>query len=208
MRPGRTSTLPQTLTRRALGTRFAGAAAAIGFGQRAAASGAANPMPVMDPDLRDAALRGLALAGYRGDPVTAAAANAALARLAETDPEAGLLGRIYLMLDVRPAANWPDDVAAAAAADLAILHAAIRASQPVAFGYTDLDGNKTSRAVLPLALVHPPQGVKLLAWCGERQDFRQFFVRSMQSLTPQPGDFSDDRMALLEGLLDKYTGRA
>ena len=84
----------------------------------------------------------------------------------------------------------------------------IRASQPVAFGYTDLDCNKTARTVLPLALVHPPQGVKLLAWCAERQDFRQFFVRSMHGPTPQPSDFSDDRMALLERLLEKYTGRA
>ena len=208
MRPGRTPTPPHTLTRRTLGTRFAGAAAAVGFGQGASASGATNPIAVLDPDLRDAALRGLALAGYRGDPVMAAAANAALARLAETDPEAGLLGRIYQMLDVRPAAYWPDNVPAAAAADLAILHAAIRASRPVAFGYTDLDGNKTTRTALPLALVHPLQGVKLLAWCAERQDFRQFFVRSMQGPKPQPGDFSSDRMALLEGLLDKYTGRA
>ena len=56
--------------------------------------------------------------------------------------------------------------------------------------------------------MHPPQGVKLLAWCAERQDFRQFFVRSMQDPTPQAGDFSGDRMALLEGLLDKYTSRA
>src|SRR3990167_1081395 len=165
MRPGRTPTPPQTLTRRALGTRFAGAAAAIGFGQGASASGAANPMPVLDPDLCDAALRGLALAGYRGDQVTAAAA------------------------------------------DLAILHAAIRACQPVAFGYTDLSGNETTRTVLPLALVHPPQGVKLLAWCAEREDFRQFFVRAMQGPTPRPGNFSDDRMALLEGLLDKESGR-
>lgn len=208
MRPGRTPPPRQALTRRALGTRFAGAAAAIGFGQGAAANGTATPVPVVDPDLRDAALRGLALAGYRGDPVTAAAANAALARLAETDPEAGLLGRIYQMLDVRPAAYWPEHVPAAAAAALAILHAAIRASQPVAFGYTDLDGNETTRTVLPLALVHPPQGVKLLAWCAERQDFRQFFVRSMQGLTPRPGDFGGDRMALLEGLLEKYDGRA
>lgn len=57
--------------------------------------------------LRDAALRGLALVGYRCDPVTAAAANAALARLAETDPDAGLLRRIYQMHHVRPAAYWP-----------------------------------------------------------------------------------------------------
>lgn len=206
MRPGRAS--PMTITRRALGTRIAGAAAAFGFGTGAASSVAASPMPVMDPDLRDAALRGLALAGHRGDPVTAAAANAALARLAEIDPEAGLLGRIYQMLDVRPAAYWPDNAPAAGAADLAILHAAIRASQPVAFSYTDLDGNQTTRTALPLALVHPPQGVKLLAWCAERQDFRQFFVRAIENPTPRSGDFGDDRMALLEGLLAKYSGRA
>lgn len=205
MRPGR-APMP-TLTRRALGTRLAGAAAVIGFGNGALASGPANLAPLLDPDLRDAALRGLALAGYRGDPVTAAAANAALARLADTDPEAALLGRLYQMLDVRPAAYWPEDVPKAAAADLAILHVAIRACQPVAFGYTDLSGIETTRTVLPLALVHPPQGVKLLAWCEEREDFRQFFVRAMQDLTPRPGDFSEDRLALLEGLLDKETGR-
>ncbi len=206
MRPGRTQ--PLTLTRRALVTRIAGAAAAIGFGNGAAASSMANPAPVLDADLRDAALRGLALAGHRGDPVTAAAADAAIERLSQTDPEGAILARLYQLLDVRPAQYWPEDMPEAAAADLAMLHAAIRTSQPVAFGYTDLSGNETARTVLPLALVHPPQGVKLLAWCEERGDFRQFFVRAMRGLTPQAGDFSADRLALLQGLLDKETGRA
>ncbi len=205
MRPGRTQ--PMTITRRALGTRIAGAAAAFGFGNGAATSVAASPVAVMDPDLRDAALRGLALAGHRGDPVTAAAAKAALARLAETDPEAALLGQIYQLLDVRPAAYWPQDVPEAAAADLASLHVAIRTTQPVAFSYIDQSGNQTTRTVLPLVLVHPPQGVKLLAWCQERADFRQFFVRAMQGVVPQPGDFGADRLALLEGLLDKESWR-
>jgi len=149
-------------------------------------------------DLRDAALRGLALAVYRGDPVTAAADNAALGRLAETDPEAGLFGRIYQMLHVRPAGYWSQDVPAAAA-DLAILHAAIRANQPVAVGYTDLDGNQTTRTVLPLALVHPPQGVKLLVWCTERQDFRQFFVRSYRPRCRNPSTHGSHRTSSLFG---------
>jgi predicted DNA-binding transcriptional regulator YafY len=206
MRPGRPT--PLTLTRRALGTRLAGFAAAIGFGQSAATNVAAQPSSALDPELRDAALRGLALASHRGDPVAARAAEATLARLAETDPEAALLGRIYQLLDVRPAAYWHGDLLAAAAADLSALHGAIRASQPVAFGYTDLSGQVTTRTVLPLALVHPPQGVKLLAWCEERRDFRQFFVRALQGLTLREGDFSGDRMALLRGLLDKEAGRA
>lgn len=147
------------------------------------------------------------MASHRGDPVAAAAAEATLARLVEADPEAALLGRIYQLLDVRPAAYWHGDLPEAAAADLSALHGAIRASQPVAFGYTDLSGQETTRTVLPLALVHPPQGVKLLAWCEERRDFRQFFVRAMRRLTLREGDFSENRMALLQGMLDKELGR-
>jgi predicted DNA-binding transcriptional regulator YafY len=206
MRPGRPT--PLTLTRRALGPRLAGFAATIGFGQSAATSVAAQPASALDFELRDAALRGLALASHRGDPVAAEAAQATLARRAETDPEAGLLGRIYQLLDVRPAAYWHKDLPEAAAADLSALHGAIRASQPVAFGYTDLSGQETTRTVLPLALVHPPQGVKLLAWCEERRDFRQFFVRAMQGLTLREGDFSGDRMDLLRGLLEKEAARS
>lgn len=206
MRPGRPT--PLTLTRRALGTRLAGFAAAIGFGQSAATSVSAQSASTVDLELRDAALRGLALASHRGDPVAAAAAEAALARLAETDPEAALLGRIYQLLDVRPAAYWHRDLPEAAAADLSALHGAIRASQPVAFEYTDLSGQETTRTVLPVALVHPPQGVKLLAWCEERKDFRQFFVRAMQGVTLRVGDFSGGRVALLRGLLEKEAARA
>ncbi len=197
-----------SLTRRAFGTRLAGAAAAVGVGGSAVAQTAAPPAPTLDPDLRDAALRGLALAAHRGDPVAAAAANATLARLAETDPEGALLGQIYQLLDVRPAAYYYADLEKAAEADLDILHAAIRACQPVSFGYTDLSDNQTWRTVQPLALVHPPQGVKLLAWCELADDFRQFFVRSMEELTPLPGDFGADRMTLLEGLLAKESGQA
>ena len=109
---------------------------------------------------------------------------------------------------MRPAAYWHGDLPAAAAADLSALHGAIRASQPVAFGYTDLSGQQTTRTVLPLALVHPPQGVKLLAWCEERRDFRQFFVRAMRELTLREGEFSEERFELLRGLLEKEAARA
>lgn len=210
MRPGRAPSL--TLTRRALATRLAGAAALAGFGNALAARTVAGAAPLpgaglLDPDLRDAALRGLALAGHRGDPVAAASAEAALARLSQSDPEAALLGRIYQLCDVRPAVFWPERLPAPAAADLACLHDAILARQPVAFGYTDLSGRASTRSVLPLVLVHPAQGVKLLAWCEQRRDFRQFFVRAMQGLSPRPGDFSRDRLALLEGLLGKESAR-
>jgi len=196
-----------SLTRRGFGAAFSGAGAVIAFRSDAKTLEALPVISPIDPDLRDAALRGLALAGRRGDPVQAAKAEAMLTRLAETDPEGALLGRIYQRLDARPAVYWEDGASNAGAAELTLLHAAIHASQPVAFGYTDLDGNQTERVVLPLALVHPPQGVKLLAWCEKRADFRQFFVRSISGLASLFGDFSARRIHLLQGLLDKETAR-
>lgn len=201
MRPRQTSASPLSLTRRALAGWLAASAATMGLA-RPAISAAPQPAPV-DPVLRDAALRGLALADHRGDPVAARAARAAIDQLAETDPEGALICRLYRKLDVRPAAWWNGDAIAAETGDLTRLYAAIAACQPVHFGYTDLSDQRSERTVLPLILVHPPQGVKLLAWCEKAEDFRQFFVRAMQNLGRQPGDFSADRLALLHGLADK-----
>ena len=195
MRPVRSSLM---LTRRGLARGLAAGAALAGL---APAAAAANPAP--DPVLRDAALRGLALASYRGDAVAAASAREAIARLAETDPEGALLARIYRAFDVRPAMLFRSDMPQAAPAALALLHAAIDATQPVFFGYCDLSGRRSERAVLPLVLVHPEQGVKLLAWCEAAQGYRQFFVRAMHDLSPRPGSFADHRLALLRGLAEQ-----
>lgn len=50
--------------------------------------------------------------------------------------------------------------------------------------------------------------MRSLAWCAERRDFRQFFVHAMENPILRSGDFGDDLMALQEGLMDKYSGRA
>jgi predicted DNA-binding transcriptional regulator YafY len=195
MRPLRA---PVMLTRRALAKGLVAGAAAAGL--------RANPAPAapaMDLVLRDAALRGLALARFRGDAVSAAAAEAAIARLAETDPEGAVLARIYRALDVRPAALYRIDLPEATADVLKQLHTAIDGSLPVSFSYTDLSDRQSERTVLPLALVHPPQGVKLLAWCETAPGYRQFFVRAIAGLEMRPGSFADRRMALLLGLAEK-----
>jgi hypothetical protein len=195
MRSART---PVLLTRRGLAKGLAAGAALAGLPPAAAA---ASPVP--DPVLRDAALRGLALAACRGDAFAAAAAGAAIARLAETDPEAALLARIYRALDVRPAMLFRTDMPAAAPSALALLHAAISGSHPVFFGYSDLSGRPSEREVLPLALVHPEQGVKLLTWCEAAQGYRQFFVRAMCEPALRSGCFADRRLTLLQGLAEK-----
>ena len=164
MRPRRAPPAPLMLTRRALANSLVAGAAVVGLPVRPV-----QAMPAIDPALRDAALRGLALAGHRGDAVSAAAAEAAITRLTETDPEGALLARLYRALDVRPSQYYRADMPEAAPAQLEVLHGAIAASQPVFFGYTDLSDQRSEREVLPLALVHPPQGVKLLAWCEAAQ---------------------------------------
>lgn len=78
-----------------------------------------------------------------------------------------------------------------------------RGSQPLRFGYTDLSDQRMRRTVLPLASVNPPRGVKLLAWCLKTSGHRQFIVRAMRKLTPQDGDFGDERMAMLQELVAK-----
>lgn len=189
-----------TFTRRALARLFASGTAALGM---APLTAPAAPAAAVDPALRDAALRGLALAGHRGDPVSARAAQDAIIRLAQTDPEAALLARLYRALDVRPSSMYRLDQPAAQPETLTLLHDAITRSQPVAFGYTDQSDQQSQRIVLPLALVHPPQGVKLMAWCDLRQGYRQFFVRAMTGTTPLAGDFSARRLTLLQGLVEK-----
>ena len=198
MRPRRAPPAPLMLTRRALANSLVAGAAVVGLPVRPV-----QAMPAIDPALRDAALRGLALAGHRGDAVSAAAAEAAITRLTETDPEGALLARLYRALDVRPSQYYRADMPEAAPAQLEVLHGAIAASQPVFFGYTDLSDQRSEREVLPLALVHPPQGVKLLAWCEAAQGYRQFFVRAMRDLAPRSGGFAERRMALLQGLVEK-----
>ncbi len=147
----------------------------------------------------------MALADHRGDPVAAETARQAISRLAETDPEAALLCRLYRKLDVRPSANYraDTDVPDAVPENLRTLHNAIDACRAVSFSYTDLNGEGSTRTVLPLALVHPPQGVKLLAYCQLRKDYRQFFVRNLRNLEVVSGEFSEARYALLAGLVEK-----
>lgn len=191
------------LTRRAFASALSGSVAAGVSGVAVGSVG--TPGSSTDANLRDAALRGLALADGRQDPVRAKAAAEVLEKLDRDDPEAGLLVRIYQRFDVPPASYWLGDAYSPDPTHLERLHSAVRESRRVQITYTDLQGAETTRAVLPLALVHPVQGVKLLAWCEARQDFRQFFVRSMADVSAQSGEFVIRRLELLRGLLDKYT---
>ncbi|HQS98166.1 MAG: hypothetical protein B7X90_17310 [Novosphingobium sp. 17-62-19] len=197
------------LTRRAFATGLSGSLAALPATAHALAD-ANQKVDLNDPDMRDAALRGLARAGERGDPVLAAKAEATLARLQASDPEAAMLVQVYKAYDVDAAVHRYNTLGSdsAAAPALALLHSAIQHCRAVSFHYTDLEDQQTSRTALPLAIVHPAQGIKLLAWCEKRGDIRQFFVRSMGDLTVGTAGFGPQRLSLLQKLADSAALRA
>lgn len=186
------------VSRRGFGRAIVAGAAGMVVGAPVGAGG--DPV---DPVLRDATLRGLALSADRGDPVSARLAAEAMARLEAVDTEGWLLARIYRVLDVRPAGEYWRVHPQAEAGDLALVHGAVLESLPVTFRYLDREGNETRRTVLPLVIVHPPQGVKLLAWCALRQEYRQFFVREMRDLSMGSETFAPKRLGLLQGLVEK-----
>ncbi|WP_420143510.1 helix-turn-helix transcriptional regulator [Sphingobium sp.] len=200
-------------SRRAFAIGMTGSLAALGVAEDAAADNPAQSAGVQastDPAFRDAALRGLARSGDIGDPILSAKMEAAIARLEASHPEDAALVRIYRLYDTPPADPYygrraiDDD----ATARLALLHAAIAQCRAISFRYTDRAGQATLRTTLPLALVHPPQGIKLLAWCEKRKDYRQFFAHRLDELTLTNGQFSARRLPLLRGLVGSATDRA
>ena len=115
MLPRRDPLASPMLTRRALASRLAAGAAAIGIGSRAKAApraGGDGPGPARCGPARLCPGRSPRRSGRsRGG-------QAAVQRLAETDPEGALLYRLYRALDVRLAAWYRTDMPDAATEDL------------------------------------------------------------------------------------------
>ena len=156
---------------------------------------------------RDEMLRGLALQAAQGDAVLARRCAQTVAEMAAERPEGEALYEIYLKYARSYAHFVPYRGEDGRALDL--LHAACAASRPVRFGYEDMTGQDTTRRVRPLVLVHPPQGVQLLAFCELRGAFRKFYVRSMRDVTPVPGPgFGAERAAMLAELAREERDRA
>lgn len=145
-------------------------------------------------------LRGIAVLGQFGDPVIDEDAAALLGLIEGRMPEARLLVALYRKYQ----SGWLSDLQRdESEAVLILLHQAVADSCPVAFDYTDLAGSRTSRRVLPLALIHPPHGIQLLAWCELRSDYRKFFVGFMSGIAAYGDNFANRRLGLLAGLLER-----
>lgn len=197
-----TDTTAPEISRRNL---FGGIALSMLLPQSLSADQVKTRLDALDAPTLYTLVRGLTVLDALGDPVLTDDATALLAEVEMRLPGATLLRDIHRLYPIGGPLPHPRPESAAT---LAALHTAIAGAQSVAFTYTDLEGDRTTRRVLRLVLVHPPHGVQLLALCELRGDFRKFFVRSMTGLAADGPVFIDRRTALLADLLVHERGRA
>ncbi len=74
--------------------------------------------------------------------------------------------------------------------DLRVLRRAVREEEKVRLTYSNAEGKRTQRTVLPLALLYYIEVVVLAAWCELRSDFRHFRVDRIVDCRPIDGRFA------------------
>lgn len=88
-----------------------------------------------------------------------------------------------------------------------LLHAACIAKRAVEFGYAREDGERSSRAVRPLALTFWSGVWTLASWCELRKDFRAFRVDRMEDVLVLDRTFVSSRGQTLEDFIRAATQR-
>ena len=126
----------------------------------------------------EALLLGARIVQSWADPELAAAAAAAMDKVAAVSPEA-----LRQQLDL--VRVWaPDDHAREPITiDQAALRHAVRDQRKVRFTYLDLDGRTSERTVRPLIMAFYGPVWLLAAWCELRKGFRVFRLDRMAALT-------------------------
>jgi len=168
-----------------------------GFGYTLEEDPALPPM-LFSGDELEALVLGLREVMEVGDPILAGAAGNALSKIKACLPERMRLQFDHAVLHARRFHDRP-----AIAIDVAALRGAARDELVVDMDYVDMNGQPTSRHILPLAIVFMDQTLMLLAWCRLRADFRSFRVDRIQRLTVSDESFRPRRVPLLRDCLKR-----
>lgn len=88
------------------------------------------------------------------------------------------------------------------------LRDAINRRQVLEISYTREDGEHSTRQVRPLGLFFWGNVWTLAAWCETREDYRNFRIDRIQTLTPLDRLFEETKDISLETLFAKYRARA
>ena len=152
------------------------------------------PSVTFTHDQVDALAVGLSFVETLGDPVLAAAAREARAKIQASlpNPEARVLADApYFTL---PRAGRAPPHAAA-------LRRAIRGRRIVAMAYADATGARSERRLRPLALWTLPEGWMFTGWCELRADFRTFRLDRIAALALTAEVFAPDPARSLQAFL-------
>lgn len=128
----------------------------------------------------------------RADGPMAAAARAALAKIAAVLPDE--LGE---ELENSTLLIGPGKVLEMAHVDLGVVRATIRSQLKARIDYGDESGQGTQRTIWPFALAFFDQVRVVLAWCELRQDFRSFRADRVTVFLPLSMRYPRSRQSLL-----------
>jgi predicted DNA-binding transcriptional regulator YafY len=117
----------------------------------------------------EALVLGMRWVGRRGDSQLAAAANNALAKIADVLP-----ATLRDELEASTLLIGPMDLVKVADETLVLIRDVIRQERKLAVDYCDREGNVSERILWPFALGYFEQTRMLVAWCELRQSFRHF----------------------------------
>ncbi len=146
-------------------------------------------------DQVDALAVGLSFVESSGDPVLAAAAREARAKIQASMPqpeERKLADAPYFSLQGRNRAT----------PNMTLLRQAIRRRQIVQFDYRDGEGRRTARRVRPLVIWNLTDGWMFSAWCELRRDFRTFRFDRIANLTITGERFDEDEATGLRAFME------
>lgn len=154
------------------------------------------PSVTFTHDQVEALATGLAFVESRGDPVLAAAAREARAKIQASmpRPEARKLTDAPYFALPRNADGPPH---------AGFLRDAIRERQVLQMIYADGEGERSERCVRPLALWSLPDGWMFTGWCELRQDFRTFRLDRIATVGLTGQTFEEDEETNLRAYLQK-----
>lgn len=127
----------------------------------------------------EAIVVGLALLGRTGDAglqSAAASAGQKIGAVLPGDGEPDLKGWPFY------ASSW--NAIPQSRVDLRVFRRAVREEEKVRLTYSNADGKRTQRTVLPIALLYYIEVVVLAAWCELRSDFRHFRIDRIVDCKP------------------------
>ena len=156
----------------------------------------ALPPMMFSRDEMEALVLGLREVREVGDPVLAAAAGDALAKLKAALPERMRSEFEHAVLYAKRYVKRPEAVI-----DIEALRQATREERVVEIAYSDQHGQATERSILPLAIVYLERALVLLAWCRLRDDFRSFRIDRIERMALLSEFFRPRRVPLLRDCL-------